>query len=225
MHLIEHDIMNTPVPARTGCLWTCTLAGPLDRPGAGLGPGALGPMVVGVLDAPAGIGLALLEFGHGPRSARGVAAICAATGAEHRNAFHPLHAQIEEQLAGYAHGVNHDSVEPAGFDLSVHLIGTAFQRRVWRALLDIPPGTTTTYQCLGVTVGCPGGSRAVGGANGANRVGVVVPCHRVIASDGTLGGYGGGLGRKKKLLEMEGFEVADTRGVGCIASPGSLWST
>jgi methylated-DNA-[protein]-cysteine S-methyltransferase len=82
--------------------------------------------------------------------------------------------------------------------------GTAFQREVWNALRTIPIGETISYAELARRVGRPSAFRAVGAANGQNPVGVVVPCHRVIAADGTLGGYAGGLDRKRWLLAHEG---------------------
>lgn len=82
--------------------------------------------------------------------------------------------------------------------------GTPFQRKVWDALLRIPFGKTRTYAEIAKEVGSPAGSRAVGGACGANPMALVIPCHRVIASDGSLGGYGGGLDIKKSLLALEG---------------------
>jgi methylated-DNA-[protein]-cysteine S-methyltransferase len=82
--------------------------------------------------------------------------------------------------------------------------GTPFQERVWAALRRIPPGTTTTYGALAVSLGIPTATRAVGAANGQNPNSIVVPCHRVIGADGTLTGYGGGLARKRWLLEHEG---------------------
>ena len=82
--------------------------------------------------------------------------------------------------------------------------GSAFQSRVWRALRDIPPGTTISYAELARRVERPSAFRAVGLANGANPIGIVVPCHRVIGSDGSLTGYGGGLERKRWLLAHEG---------------------
>ncbi len=85
--------------------------------------------------------------------------------------------------------------------------GSEFQRRVWAALRRIPPGTTTSYGALAASLGQPGASRAVGLANGANPVGIVVPCHRVIGANGTLTGYGGGLPRKQWLLEHEGAQL------------------
>lgn len=82
-------------------------------------------------------------------------------------------------------------------------VGTDFQQTVWRALLDIPAGETTTYAALATRIGRPTAVRAVGHANGANPVGVVIPCHRVIGSDGSLTGYGGGIARKRWLLDHE----------------------
>ena len=82
--------------------------------------------------------------------------------------------------------------------------GTAFQREVWKALRSIPAGETRSYSALAKSIARPRAVRAVGLANGANPIGVVVPCHRVIGKDGTLTGYGGGLERKKWLLAHEG---------------------
>ena len=87
--------------------------------------------------------------------------------------------------------------------LPVKTMGTPFQRRVWLALREIPCGTTVSYAQLARRIGRPSAVRAVGHANGANPVGVVVPCHRVIGSDGSLSGYGGGIERKRWLLEHE----------------------
>ncbi len=83
------------------------------------------------------------------------------------------------------------------------VVGTDFQKTVWQALLDIPAGTTTTYGALAARIGRPAAVRAVGLANGANPVGVIIPCHRVIGSNGALTGYGGGLERKRWLLDHE----------------------
>ena len=90
------------------------------------------------------------------------------------------------------------------FTFSLDLRGTPFQLKCWRALLQIPYGGTRTYADIARAVGCPQGYRAVGLANNRNPVAIVVPCHRVIASDGSLCGYGGGLEVKRKLLELEG---------------------
>jgi epoxyqueuosine reductase len=90
------------------------------------------------------------------------------------------------------------------FTFDLDLRGTDFQLACWRALLAIPYGETRTYADIARAVGRPQGFRAVGMANNRNPVAIVVPCHRVIASDGTLCGYGGGLDVKRKLLELEG---------------------
>ncbi|HEY5107825.1 MAG TPA: methylated-DNA--[protein]-cysteine S-methyltransferase [Caulobacteraceae bacterium] len=87
--------------------------------------------------------------------------------------------------------------------LAVATGGTTFQREVWAALRAIPAGATTSYGALAAKLGKPGASRAVGLANGANPVAIVVPCHRVIGADGSLTGYGGGLPRKRWLLDHE----------------------
>lgn len=82
--------------------------------------------------------------------------------------------------------------------------GTAFQRQVWTALLDIPPGATASYAALAARLGRPTATRAVGAANGANPIAILVPCHRVVGARGALTGYGGGLWRKQWLLAHEG---------------------
>ncbi|HEX6985171.1 MAG TPA: methylated-DNA--[protein]-cysteine S-methyltransferase [Planctomycetaceae bacterium] len=88
-------------------------------------------------------------------------------------------------------------------DLPLDVRGTAFQRQVWEALRAIPPGKTSTYSEIARRIGRPNAVRAVGNACGANPVAPLIPCHRVLASDGTLGGYGFGLERKRALLERE----------------------
>jgi epoxyqueuosine reductase len=102
--------------------------------------------------------------------------------------------QLEEYFAG----------ERREFSFALDLRGTDFQLACWRALLAIPYGQTRSYGDIARAVGRPQGFRAVGMANNRNPVAIVIPCHRVIASDGTLCGYGGGLDVKRKLLELEG---------------------
>lgn len=87
--------------------------------------------------------------------------------------------------------------------IPVRMKGTDFQRRVWTALRGIPPGTTISYACLAARVGAPRSVRAAGAANGANPISLVVPCHRVIGTNGKLTGYGGGLARKAWLIRHE----------------------
>ena len=93
--------------------------------------------------------------------------------------------------------------------LSVETGGTAFQRRVWSALRKIPCGRTISYATLARRIGRPTAVRAAGHANGSNPISIVVPCHRVIGTDGSLTGYGGGIDRKRWLLEHEGAVVGE----------------
>jgi len=109
------------------------------------------------------------------------------------DAFTGVAAQLDEYFAG----------ERTTFDVPMRLDGTDFQRRVWTELCGIPYGETISYGELARRVGNPKASRAVGLANGRNPIAVIVPCHRVIAADGSLGGYGGGTDRKVHLLELE----------------------
>ena len=89
------------------------------------------------------------------------------------------------------------------FSVTVDAPGSEFQQRVWQELRRIPYGATVSYEALARRAGTPGGQRAAGTANGLNRIGIIIPCHRVIHKDGGLGGYGGGLWRKQALLELE----------------------
>jgi methylated-DNA-[protein]-cysteine S-methyltransferase len=105
-----------------------------------------------------------------------------------------VEAYYEGDLAAIAH-------------LSVKTAGTAFQREVWAALRGIPTGVTTTYGRLATALGRPKAMRAVGMANGANPISIIVPCHRVIGANATLTGYGGGIERKRWLLQHEGVPI------------------
>jgi methylated-DNA-[protein]-cysteine S-methyltransferase len=109
----------------------------------------------------------------------------------------PPFAAAARQLADYFAG------RLTVFDLPLALVGTPFQREVWAALRTIPYGATVTYGDLAAELGRPSASRAVGLANGRNPASIVVPCHRVVGSDGSLTGYGGGLDRKRYLLDLE----------------------
>lgn len=104
---------------------------------------------------------------------------------------------VTSQLAAYFSGTRRE------FDLPLAPAGTEFQRRVWNALLEIPYGETWSYGELAARIGSPGAARAVGLANGRNPISVIVPCHRVIGADGSLTGYGGGMDRKRILLDLE----------------------
>jgi methylated-DNA-[protein]-cysteine S-methyltransferase len=107
--------------------------------------------------------------------------------------FAGVRGQLEEYFAG----------ERRTFDIPLVIEGAEFERRVWRALREIPYGETVSYGEIARRVGQPTAARAVGLANGRNPIAVIVPCHRVIGADGTLTGYGGGLERKRLLLELE----------------------
>jgi methylated-DNA-[protein]-cysteine S-methyltransferase len=106
--------------------------------------------------------------------------------------------EVRDQLTDYFAGRRHT------FDIPLELRGSEFERRVWQALRQIPYGETRSYGQLARSLSDPGAARAVGLANARNPVAVIVPCHRVIGSDGTLTGYGGGLERKRFLLDLEG---------------------
>ncbi len=108
-------------------------------------------------------------------------------------ALREVRSQLLEYLAG----------KRTTFDLRLAPRGTAFQQRVWRRLLKIPYGATTSYGRLAGALGSPQAARAVGAANGRNPISIVIPCHRVIGENGRLTGYGGGLAAKEALLELE----------------------
>jgi methylated-DNA-[protein]-cysteine S-methyltransferase len=113
-----------------------------------------------------------------------------------------LLAQAAAELDRYFEG------DGATFDVALDLVGSDFQRAVWRALLAIPRGRTRSYADIARSVGAPAAVRAVGAAVGRNPLSILVPCHRVLGSDGTLTGYAGGLDRKAALLRLEGIEAA-----------------
>jgi AraC family transcriptional regulator, regulatory protein of adaptative response / methylated-DNA-[protein]-cysteine methyltransferase len=110
----------------------------------------------------------------------------------------PIFPVLRTQLDEYFRG------ERKEFTVPLRAPGTPFQERVWSALLSIPYGETTSYARLAISLGQPTATRAVARANGDNRIAILIPCHRVIGTGGQLVGYGGGLWRKKKLLELEG---------------------
>jgi AraC family transcriptional regulator of adaptative response/methylated-DNA-[protein]-cysteine methyltransferase len=109
----------------------------------------------------------------------------------------PVFAMLCGQLGEYFRG------ERREFSVPMHTPGTRFQQRVWTELQRVPSGTTTTYGRIAEAIGQRTAVRAVARANGDNRIAILIPCHRVIGSDGSLVGYGGGLWRKRKLLELE----------------------
>ena len=144
------------------------------------------PLVIGVSDK----GLVALEFDRGKFPPKTNAAVTWVESSGHTEKYVR---ELKEYFAG----------ELRKFTFPLDLRGTPFQVKCWRALLDIPYGETRSYADIARAVGCPKGYRAVGLANNRNPIAIVVPCHRVIASDGTLCGYGGGLDVKRTLLELE----------------------
>jgi methylated-DNA-[protein]-cysteine S-methyltransferase len=131
-----------------------------------------------------------VEFGAREAAANGASA---ATNPEATAALEAAAAQLREYLAG----------ERTDFDLPLRPQGNEFELAVWAELLRIPYGETTSYGEIARRIGHPGAARAVGRANGRNPIAIVVPCHRVIGSDGSLTGYGGGLDLKRALLTLE----------------------
>jgi methylated-DNA-[protein]-cysteine S-methyltransferase len=113
-------------------------------------------------------------------------------------------AEVQRQVTEYADGKRRD------FELALAPEGPEFEMSVWKALCAIPFGATTSYGAVARAIGNPGAARAVGAANNANPIALVIPCHRVIGADGQLVGYGGGLELKRKLLEHEA-RVCGTR--------------
>ncbi len=122
--------------------------------------------------------------------------VAEATGAD------PHLEQLRSELAEYFVGGR------SRFEVALDLKGTPFERQVWVELLRIPHGKTRSYGEMAERLGKPGGARAVGRANGANYIGIVIPCHRVVEAGGGLGGYGGKIWRKKRLLELESAQTA-----------------
>jgi len=154
----------------------------------------LGPLVAGAVDA----GICLLEFTDRRMLEAQADVLRTRLGLPASPAPHPHLDRLKKELEGYFAGRRRD------FDLPLHEPGTPFQERVWAALCEIPCGQTRSYGELARALGDPAAVRAVAQANGRNRIAILVPCHRVIGADGGLGGYGGGLWRKRRLLEIEG---------------------
>jgi AraC family transcriptional regulator of adaptative response/methylated-DNA-[protein]-cysteine methyltransferase len=153
----------------------------------------LGPLLAGATDD----GLCLLEFAERERERAQLAALRRQFACPIEPGRHPVLDRVREELAEYFVG------ERCQFTVPLALCGTPFQRRVWEQLLRIPYGATCSYEDVARAVGDAKAVRAVGSANGQNRVAIVIPCHRVVNKGGGLGGYGGGLWRKQFLLDLE----------------------
>jgi methylated-DNA-[protein]-cysteine S-methyltransferase len=152
-------------------------------------PSPLGDILLG-FDDEALLGLHFTDQKYAPRPSG------------HRDDTHPLARAAAARLERYFAG------EPVAFDLPMRLAGTPFQRAVWTVLGSIPRGGTLSYAAVARQVAAPAAVRAVGAAVGRNPVSIMVPCHRVVGSDGALTGYAGGLPRKLHLLRLEGATLA-----------------
>lgn len=155
---------------------------------------SLGPLVAGATDQ----GICLLEFSDRRMLEAQAETLKSRIGLPAAPASHPILERLAVELEEYFAGGRRD------FDLPIYEPGTPFQETVWAALRAIPFGETRSYSQLAAAVGDPAAVRAVAQANGRNRIAILVPCHRVIGADGGLGGYGGGIWRKQRLLEIEG---------------------
>jgi AraC family transcriptional regulator, regulatory protein of adaptative response / methylated-DNA-[protein]-cysteine methyltransferase len=153
----------------------------------------LGQMLAVAGDA----GLVLCEFADRPMLPTQMERIAKICGGLPADGTHPILDQTQRELDEYFRGAREQFTVPLVID------GTPFQMSVWRELLRIPFGRTTSYDSIAVRLERRGGARAVGRANGDNRIAIIVPCHRVINSDGTMSGYGGGKSRKRWLLDHE----------------------
>ncbi|MDW5377778.1 methylated-DNA--[protein]-cysteine S-methyltransferase [Halomonas sp. HP20-15] len=155
-------------------------------------------MYIDYLATPPGSPLGLLEI---RANDQGITHIRFVDEAAHTANPHPLIEHCKDQLAEYFRG------ERREFSLPLAPQGTEFQQRVWQRLREVPFGETCSYATISRGIGCPNSHRAVGAANGRNPLAIIVPCHRVIGSNGQLTGYAGGLPRKLWLLRLEGARL------------------
>jgi AraC family transcriptional regulator of adaptative response/methylated-DNA-[protein]-cysteine methyltransferase len=173
------------VPPGKSAEASCVVTTGIDTP--------LGPMIAGATDE----GLCLLEFADRRMLENQIKRLERLLRQPLVPGDHPHLTQVREELKQYFAGTLRTFTVPLVFR------GTPFEERVWRQLIRIPYGETRSYADLATRVQAPGAQRAVGRANGMNRIAIVIPCHRVVNSDGKLGGYGGGLWRKHWLLALE----------------------
>lgn len=160
-------------------------------------PSPVGPLLAGAT----GTGICCLEFTDAQALPGQVARVAARFNVQVATGTNEHLELLMAELAEYFAGTRRS------FSVPLSCTGTPFQRRVWQQLKAIPYGTTCSYEEVAVAIGQPRAARAVGHANGLNHIAIVIPCHRVIAKDGTLGGYGGGLWRKQHLLALESGRV------------------
>jgi len=162
-------------------------------------PTPLGQMIAGAADGR----LVLLEYADRRALPSQFERLSKALGAVFVPGEDDVLTELTRQLEAYFSG------ELREFEVPLETSGTAFQEQVWAALRAIPPGTVRSYGAVAEAIGRPTSTRAVARANGDNRIAILIPCHRVIGSDGSLTGYGGGLWRKKRLLELEGLSALE----------------
>lgn len=153
----------------------------------------LGSMFVGATDQ----GICLLEFTDRPTLERELKDLEKHLKTTIHTGQTQLTRQAKKEIEAYFQGTQKT------FNVPIHAPGTLFQQAVWKALLSVPYGQTASYQQQAQKLGKPQAVRAVATANGANRISIMIPCHRIIGKDGSLTGYGGGLERKRYLLEHE----------------------
>lgn len=153
----------------------------------------VGKMRIGATDE----GICLFDFQYRKSIESIMARIENLCGDKFAEGEHPHFKTLEAQMAEYFTGTRKD------FDIPLHLLGTPFQKSVWMGLLQIPYAETRSYKQQSIFLGNEKAIRAVAGANGENGIAIIVPCHRVIGENGSLTGYGGGLPRKKWLLDHE----------------------
>lgn len=156
-------------------------------------PTPIGTLCAGATDQ----GICLLDFTDKNRGEAECKDLCKKLSAVIQSGSNPYLDQVKTELSEYFSG------DRRQFSVPLHTPGTDFQRSVWRVLQDIPYSETRSYKQQAAALNNPGAIRAVASANGRNRVSIIIPCHRVIGSDGQLVGYGGGLDRKKWLLDFE----------------------
>jgi O-6-methylguanine DNA methyltransferase len=181
--VFAHAFARTAVATRA--VSSVVYVAPVDTP--------LGLMVAGS----SGDHLVLLEFAEPDRLADQIPRLARWLGCSFTVSDTPVLAALRRQLDEYFPGTRYD------FDLPLEARGTPFQQQVWMALREIPCGATRSYADVARAIGRPTAVRAVAAANGDNRISILIPCHRVVGSDGKLVGYGGGLWRKERLLALE----------------------